>query len=80
VNPEPRLVACFGKNTREEVRAALTAFGGYRLADLRIWVEDREGEPCPTKKGLAVRVEHLPALRDAVEALIAAAAEEGDGA
>jgi len=66
-------VYAFRKNAREEVRASLSTYRGYRLADLRVFVEDEAGNSIPTRKGLAVRVEDLPALRDAVDALLAAA-------
>jgi hypothetical protein len=66
-------VYAFRKNAREEVRASLSTYHGYRLADLRVFVEDEAGNWIPTRKGLAVRVEDLPALRDAIDALRAAA-------
>jgi hypothetical protein len=56
-----RVVYVFPKNTREEVRASLTIFKGYRLADLRVYASDDDGDgDHPTCKGIAVRVEDLP--------------------
>ena len=69
MSDEPRVVYAWPKNSLEEVRATLSTFKGRRLADLRVWTTD---EDRPTKKGLAVRVEDLPRLLEAVEALIAA--------
>jgi Transcriptional Coactivator p15 (PC4) len=75
VSDEPRVVFTFPKNSREEVRATLTVFRGHRLADLRVWRADAEDTDHPTKRGIAVRVEDLPRLLEAVQALVAAAAE-----
>jgi Transcriptional Coactivator p15 (PC4) len=74
VNSEPRTVYRFEKNTREQVRATLTEFGGHPVADLRVWVGASDGEPQATRKGLTLRVEQLPELIKAVEALIQAEA------
>jgi hypothetical protein len=63
------------RNTREDVIVSLGEFCGQRLADLRCFVADNgtgHGDK-PTKKGISVRVEDLPRLREAVEALIEAA-------
>ena len=47
---------------------------GHPLADIRIYVEGSEGEEIPTKKGISVKVEQLPQLLEAVQALVGAAA------
>jgi hypothetical protein len=77
VTDEPRIVYTFRKNSREELRATLGEFGGFAVASLRVWIVPADGRttPTPTPKGLTVRVEHLPELRRAVEALIAAVVE-----
>ena len=67
-----RLVYSFPKNSREEVRATLTTFKGLRLADIRVYQADENYVDHPTKNGIAPRVELLPKLRAAVDALIAA--------
>lgn len=72
---EPRVVYSFTKNTREQVRATLTEFGGHDVLDLRVWVGQGD-EARATRKGLTVRVEDLPELRRAVEALTAAVEAE----
>jgi hypothetical protein len=66
------LVYRFAKNSREEVRASLTTFHGRRLADVRVYVADADDVDHPTRKGIAVRVEDLPKLLEAVQALIEA--------
>ena len=43
----------FQKNAVEEIRASLTEFSGHKLVDLRIWTENKVGEPIPTKKGIS---------------------------
>ncbi|HET7857208.1 MAG TPA: transcriptional coactivator p15/PC4 family protein [Gaiellaceae bacterium] len=51
---------------------------GHRLAGITLFYR-RQGELVPTKKGLTIRVEQLPQLRDAVEALIEEAEGQGAG-
>jgi Transcriptional Coactivator p15 (PC4) len=70
---DAQVVYTFPKNSREEVRATLKTWQGHRLADLRVWAADDEGdEDHPTKKGLCLTVANLPKLLEAVQALIAA--------
>ena len=68
------VVHAFKKNRREEVRATLDVFKGVSVANVRIFVGDSEGEMRATPKGITLRVEQLPELRQAVDALIARAA------
>lgn len=70
-----RVVYAWAKNRREEVRATLSTYQGYRLADLRVWAVTDDGD-VPTRKGLSIRVEDLPELAAAVEALVGAAGVE----
>lgn len=67
------VIASFQKNGSEEVRAQLAHVAGRPIASLRVW-ETRGGRtfPSPTK-GLALSVDHLPALEDAIQKLRAAA-------
>jgi Transcriptional Coactivator p15 (PC4) len=76
---DQRVLHRFRKNAREEVRATLGTFGGYELADIRVYVADERGEAQPTRKGIAVRVEDLPQLRAAVAALEDAVAASARG-
>jgi Transcriptional Coactivator p15 (PC4) len=66
-------VYAFPKNRNEEVRATLNTFKGQRYAHLRVYVADENDVDHPTRKGIAVKVEHLPKLLAAVDALIEAA-------
>jgi len=63
MNPEPRVVYAFAKNSRDEVRATLTEYGGHPVVDLRVWVDGPDDKSRPTRKGLTLRVEFLPELR-----------------
>ncbi len=69
---EDRVVYAFPKNRNEEVRATLSTFKGRRFAHVRVYVSDEDDELHPTRKGVAVKVEDLPKLLAAVEALIEA--------
>ena len=74
MSDEPRVIYSWTKNSRDEIRATLSMFKGYALADIRVWtVDDREDERVhPTRKGISVRVGDLPKLLEAVQALVAA--------
>ena len=65
-------IATIPKNSREELRVSLDHFRGHDLVNLRVWFDAGEGEMRPGKKGLAVRIAHLPdligALHDARQA------------
>lgn len=72
-------VACLTKNSREDVRIALTEFQGLKLVDLRIYafLSGENGTKYPTKKGLSLRVERLPALIKALRKAEAEAQRQG---
>jgi hypothetical protein len=71
-----RIVHTWQKNGREEVRASLETFKGHRLAHVRVYVQDEVNGPKPTNKGIAVRLEQLPKLKESVDSLIAAVEAE----
>lgn len=64
-----KVVYTWNKNANEEVRASITEFKGYDLIDLRVWIENKDGEIIPTKTGLTLGVCQLLELKKAVEAL-----------
>jgi hypothetical protein len=73
VEPKPTIVYSWPKNSREEVRATLGNFHGRRVADIRVWAGDDNGDgDHPTRKGLCVKVEDLGKLLEAVQALVKA--------
>ena len=75
----PKLIAEFQKNAAEVVRVYLTEFKGTYYFDVRIWLQEKPGEPGnlkATKKGICLNVEFLDDLRKALEVL-GRAVEEG---
>jgi len=76
-----KLIAEFRKNAAELVRVHLTEFRGSYYFDVRIWLQEKPGEPGnlkATKKGLCLNVELLGDLKQALEVLDRAV-EEGGG-
>jgi hypothetical protein len=67
------IVATFPKNATQEVRAQLGEYRGHPTASLWVFVATRDGETIPTKYGLSLGVESLPALEEAVQKLRRAA-------
>jgi hypothetical protein len=62
---DPRtLIAIVPKNSIEDVRISLNRFNGHDLVDVRTFTEPRtgRGERIPTKAGVSLRIEALPAL------------------
>lgn len=73
-----RLIAKFEKNAAEEVQVALTEYKGHNLCSLRVYCDARNStERIPTKKGIAVRVDLLPDLVEAVRQAEAEARASG---
>ena len=57
----------FTKNEREKVRFDLRKYNGKYYVDLRLWFQpENEQGFKPSRKGLAVAAEHLPALQEGV--------------
>jgi hypothetical protein len=54
------------KNAREEIRISLDEFKGHRLCNLRVWYQDGD-EFRPGKQGLALRLELVPQLIEALQ-------------
>jgi hypothetical protein len=66
-----RIIAEFPKNGRETVRVAVGIFNGHRLCNVRSWVPSHDGQLIPTKSGIALRVDVLPRLVEALQEAIA---------
>jgi hypothetical protein len=62
----------FPKNAYEEVRAYLQEYKGQMLAHIRVFITDKNDIDHPTRKGIAVTLNDLPKLAEAVAALQAA--------
>ncbi len=69
-------IAAIPKNAREELRVALTQFRGHDLIDLRIYA-DAQGEWIATRKGITTKVDHLPAIVEALQRAMAEARAAG---
>jgi predicted Zn-dependent peptidase len=75
--PRNRWVADVPKNAREVLRVELTTYNGHELVNLRVWYGAGGDDMRPGKAGVALRVEKLPLLREAIDKAIAAAKAEG---
>lgn len=60
----------FEKSRSERVRAQVETFRGDRRVNVRVfWAGERDDEWNPSRKGLSLRADQLPALEAAVAAL-----------
>ena len=61
---DPRvLIAIVPKNSTDEVRVSLNRFNHHDLIDVRTFTTSRDGgERIPTKAGISLQIEALPAL------------------
>jgi hypothetical protein len=75
-----RVVHTWPKNAHEDVHATLGTYQGHQLASIRVYVVDENEQLRPTKKGISVRVEDLPKLKESVDALVAAVELEAEAA
>lgn len=65
-----KLVKVIPKNRVQEIRVELKEFKGHHIIDIRIWNSvPGSDEKRPTTKGVALNVELLPHLREAVDLL-----------
>lgn len=78
LNPSfPIEVAQWRKNANEIICATLDSYKSTPTFNARVFYEEAPGQWKPTKKGLTVSVQHLPALREAVEHAEGAARQLG---
>jgi hypothetical protein len=70
-------IAAIPKGTREEIRVSITEWKGAQLLSIRVWFPAADGEMRPGKDGLAVRIDRLPELADAIGKAHDAAMEAG---
>jgi hypothetical protein len=68
-----QLIASIEKNAREEFRVSLSEFNGYDLANVRVFYRAGDGDLRPGKAGLAIRLEKLPAVIEALQSTVAEA-------
>lgn len=55
------------KNQREVLRVERQEFKGHDLLNFRVFYDDGTGEMRPGKQGLAIRVEMVPDLIEAIQ-------------
>ena len=72
------IIAEFPKNGRETIRVAVGEFKGHQLVHIRSWTEDHKqpGEMIPTRHGLSLRRELVPALIDGLQKALASETPE----
>ncbi|MBU0516056.1 MAG: transcriptional coactivator p15/PC4 family protein [Proteobacteria bacterium] len=62
-----KLIAEITKNAREKVRVELSEYRGHDLISIRVWWLDGNSDTWrPSKKGLALSIDQLPELMDAL--------------
>lgn len=52
------------KNKSEIIRISLDEYRGEKLVNVRVFIKDREGNWVPTKKGIAIRWELFPKVKE----------------
>ncbi|HSA06416.1 MAG TPA: transcriptional coactivator p15/PC4 family protein [Candidatus Gastranaerophilales bacterium] len=63
-----KLLATIPRSATEQVQVQINEFKGKKYLDLRIYYTTDSGNTWnPTKKGVAIYPENLPALKDALE-------------
>ena len=72
-----KVIAVVRKNKTDEIRVAFTTYEGMNLLDVRVFSAFDGGDARPTKKGIAVRIEKLPALIDALQTALNEAERRG---
>lgn len=54
------------KNARETIRITAAEYLGHTFTDLRVWVQS-EGVWTPTRKGVGIKLDLLPAVIEALQ-------------
>ena len=57
----------FEKNKKETVRIIAKQYQGLEIVDMRVWTKTRSGDVIPTRKGLAINIDQVPDLINALE-------------
>lgn len=60
------------KNAREEYRIERQDFRGHDLLNIRVFYYDGSGEMRPGKQGIAIRMDLVPELMDAIDCVTSA--------
>ena len=79
VQPGETTVATIQKGKREIVRFNLFRMQENDLLGIRVFAQLQDGTVVPTKKGLALAVRHVPALREALQIAEVEITRAGEG-
>ena len=71
------LIATVPKNSREELRVALSEFKGHPFVDVRVFADMGHEDRSPTKAGVTIKLGSIRAMINALEAAHAAAVQRG---
>lgn len=63
---QEHVVHVIREGPKQEIRISLSKFKGRTFADVRLFLCNRAGEVVPTRKGIAIPVERLAELEEAV--------------
>ena len=69
--PEPAdRIAVHEKSRGETINVYLGEYAGRKYLHIREWYLDKDQEEKPTKKGVAIPIEKVQALREAIDKLL----------
>jgi hypothetical protein len=60
----------------ETINVYIGEYRGTKYLHIREWYVDKDQEEKPTKKGIALPIDKIPALKEAIDRLVPASAEE----
>lgn len=60
----------------ETINVYIGEYRGTKYLHIREWYVDKDQEEKPTKKGIALPIDKIPALKEAIDRLVPAAAED----
>ena len=63
----PELIDEFNKNATEVMRTQLVKYDNRDLLDVRVWVLKDGKDYIPTRKGIALRLEQVDFLKEAID-------------
>jgi hypothetical protein len=72
-----RVIAIIGKSATQELRVSIDHFRGNQLLNLRTWFTGADGKMLPGRQGIAIGINRLPELREALLEAEAIARKEG---
>jgi hypothetical protein len=74
----PVTIADWPRNSREDIRVRLDEYQGNAIFDVRAWYRPLEGDGLkPGKSGIALSVNHLPRMAQAIAVALAEARRLG---